>query len=352
MRSAGEENTWLCPTPEDRARVVDMEQRMRPVRLLSFALMAITLIASIPWLGLWPLPLLGIALVCFVAISRALPGARRPEHLVAGAWLVSLALVTVACVKVGGGANYVLPWLAIVAITPVARFRLAVVAAAGALIVLVTLAVSFGDDPRGTWEHPVALMFDLTLVGSVLAYSLALMRADLDHRAEAFIDPLTGMLNRHALKGRIGELSAQSQVNHQPISLVLGDLDHFKAINDEHGHEQGDAVLAETAYRIRATLRAYDLAYRLGGEEFLVVMPGADTHDAQLAAEQIRSALAAQPIGEIAVTMSLGVSSSPAEEFDYETLLAFADKALYAAKRSGRNRVSVAVADAPQPVLA
>jgi diguanylate cyclase (GGDEF)-like protein len=283
------------------------------------------LIASIPWMGWWPLPLLVIALVGFTSISRALPRARHPEHLVAGAWLLSSLVITLACLKSGGRTSPALPWLAISAVTLSSRFRPAVVAVGGALTVLVMLAICFGSDPVGTWEHPVPVMFDLALVGSILCFSLALMKSDLDHRAEAFIDPLTGMLNRHALKRRIGELSAQAQINHQPIALILADLDHFKAVNDEHGHDTGDVVLAETAYRMRATLRAYDLAYRLGGEEFLIVMPGADAQAAAEVADKICRIVAAQPIGGIAVTVSLGVSASAAENFDYEQLLELID---------------------------
>ncbi len=83
------------------------------------------------------------------------------------------------------------------------------------------------------------------------------------------------MLNRKALAARGRELALQSEVSGRPVGVVLGDLDHFKAINDRDGHQAGDAVLREIAYRWRTTLRAYDLAYRLGGEEFVVLLPGA-----------------------------------------------------------------------------
>ena len=114
----------------------------------------------------------------------------------------------------------------------------------------------------------------LTLIVSVMALSVALMRSDLEHRSEAAIDPLTGMLNRGALDTRVAELEAQARRTPQPVALLVADLDHFKAINDERGHAVGDAVLAEVAERFRGELRAYDLAYRLGGEEFLVLLPG------------------------------------------------------------------------------
>jgi diguanylate cyclase (GGDEF)-like protein len=316
-----------------------MERRLKPVRLLSFAFLAAALVACIPWLGPWTLPLLAIALAGFIAIDRALTRARRPEYLVAGAWVLSVSMITVACLNSGAVNSPALPWLAIPAVTLPARFRPAVVGVGSVLTVIVILAISFGSDPSGTWGHPVHVVFDVALVGSVVGFTLALMRSDLEHRSNALIDPLTGMLNRHALKGRIAELTAQAQVNHEPIAVILADLDHFKAINDEHGHEAGDAVLTEAAVRLRSELRAYDLAYRLGGEEFLVVMPGAGAATAETVAEMLRRAVSAGPINGIDVTVSLGVSAASADELDFERLLASADAALYRAKRSGRDRV-------------
>src|SRR5581483_462549 len=118
-------------------------------------------------------------------------------------------------------------------------------------------------------------------------------------------------------------------------ALILADLDRFKAINDEHGHDAGDAVLAEAAARLRSELRAYDLAYRLGGEEFLVVMPGAAAGTARSVAEVLRRAVAAEPIHGVAVTASLGVSAASSRGFDFGRLFASADEALYRAKRAG-----------------
>ena len=103
------------------------------------------------------------------------------------------------------------------------------------------------------------------------------MKSDLEHRSSSVIDPLTGMLNRNALQTRIAELVAQAAILREPVALIVGDLDNFKAINDGHGHAAGDVVLKDVAYRMRKALRAYDLAYRLGGEEFLIILPGADS---------------------------------------------------------------------------
>ena len=102
------------------------------------------------------------------------------------------------------------------------------------------------------------------------------MRSDLEHRDEVVLDQLTGMLNRSALDRRIGELEQQSRLTGDPVAVIIGDLDRFKEVNDTRGHAVGDAVLRDVAYTIRKRLRAFDFAYRIGGEEFLILVPGAD----------------------------------------------------------------------------
>ncbi len=126
--------------------------------------------------------------------------------------------------------------------------------------------------------------------------------------------------------------------------MIVADLDHFKRINDTRGHAVGDAVLKEVAYLLRKQLRAFDLAYRLGGEEFLILVPGSDLEQTVELAERLRAGVATSLIGgDIAITMSVGVgASAPDESFDYATVFAAADAALYSAKRGGRNRVCVA----------
>jgi diguanylate cyclase (GGDEF)-like protein len=171
--------------------------------------------------------------------------------------------------------------------------------------------------------------------------STALMQSDVEHRGEAVIDQLTGMLNRKALANRIAELSQQADYTGQPVGMILGDLDHFKQINDSQGHAAGDAALTDVAYLMRKHLRAYDLAYRVGGEEFLVLLPGADTRECMSMAEDLRRAVADAPVGDgTRLTISFGVSASArGAGFDYEKVFAAADEALYEAKSEGRNRV-------------
>jgi diguanylate cyclase (GGDEF)-like protein len=173
--------------------------------------------------------------------------------------------------------------------------------------------------------------------------SVALMDSDIEHRSKAVIDQLTGLLNRNALQARAHELEQQSAITGQPVGVIIGDFDDFKGVNDSDGHTTGDAVLKDVAYLIRKQLRAFDLAYRLGGDEFLVLTPGADVQESALIAEQLRRAVAADTVGGgLRVTMSFGVSASAhGEEFDYESVFARADEALYAAKAEGANRLRI-----------
>jgi len=190
----------------------------------------------------------------------------------------------------------------------------------------------------------------MALILCVAVLSTPLMRSDIQHRSDAVIDQLTGMLNRKALDSRVVELAQQSEVTGEPIGMIVGDLDHFKLINDTHGHAVGDVVLKEVAYLLRKQLRAFDLAYRIGGEEFLILLPGSDIERSRELAERLREAVSAERVaGGISITMSLGVSASnPSQRFSYDSVFAQADGALYEAKRNGRDQVQVA---RPEAVL-
>jgi two-component system cell cycle response regulator len=166
----------------------------------------------------------------------------------------------------------------------------------------------------------------------------------------AITDQLTGLHNRHYLEQHLGTLVDQATKRSRPLSLLIIDIDHFKAINDTYGHLAGDEVLVGFANRIRSAVRGIDLASRFGGEEFVVVMPDSNEDVAYRVGERLRGLISAQPfsIGEghepISVTASIGVGSIEGPEDSPTDLLARADAALYQAKRNGRNRVSKAAA--------
>lgn len=163
----------------------------------------------------------------------------------------------------------------------------------------------------------------------------------------AITDGLTGLHNRRYLERHLGVLVQQAVARTKPLSLLILDIDHFKAINDEHGHAAGDDVLREFSRRLRKAVRGIDLASRLGGEEFVVAMPDTDGALALLVGERIRQKIAGEPFqsegaNSIPVTVSIGVSSLLSANDTPQSLMKRADDALYRAKREGRNRVAVA----------
>ena len=165
----------------------------------------------------------------------------------------------------------------------------------------------------------------------------------------AITDPLTGLQNRRYMESHLGTLVEQAASRGKPISLLVLDIDFFKSINDNFGHDAGDDVLREFAVRLRKTIRGIDLACRYGGEEFVVVMPETDMAVAAVVAERVRRRIACEPFPirqgatAIDVTISIGISSLNSAEDTALSILKRADLALYRAKRDGRNRV---VADA------
>jgi diguanylate cyclase (GGDEF)-like protein len=333
--------SWLCPEPADRVRAVDMEERLQPFRKLSFVALAAALLLCGPWIGWWTLVPLGIAIVGFAIVDRQLATAPQPEFTIASAWLLSELVIACSVALTGGPRSPALAWLVIPLVTLPARFNSRAVTAGVTLVSGLLLLVTFGVDTPYIVEHPESIVMPVALIVAVALLSSALMKSDLEHRSSSVIDPLTGMLNRNAMQTRIAELTQQASILREPVALVVGDLDNFKAINDGHGHAAGDAVLKDVAYRMRKSLRAYDLAYRLGGEEFLVVLPGADTEQAAEVAEALRSSISDEPIAGLLVTISFGVSASAPGEFEYDDVFAEADLALYRSKQEGRNRVRV-----------
>jgi diguanylate cyclase (GGDEF)-like protein len=159
------------------------------------------------------------------------------------------------------------------------------------------------------------------------------------------LDPLTGLLNRAALHRRFDELEQQARLTGDVLSLLVCDIDRFKAVNDTYGHDRGDAVLRDVAYELRKQLRSFELIYRLGGEEFVLVLPGAQDGDARRIAERLRGSLSAARPGNLAVTVSIGTATARGEHVSFDAMFKDADRALYVAKANGRDRV-VSAADA------
>ncbi len=181
-----------------------------------------------------------------------------------------------------------------------------------------------------------------------LNVSLALMlfrRKEVHLRFLARHDALTGLLNRYSLDEFAGRELSRAQRGEHDLSLIVLDLDNFKQVNDEHGHGAGDRVLAEAATRLREAIREGDIAFRVGGEEFLILLPGAGPKRASQVGERLRLSLVERPFEfrgrRIEVSTSVGVVSYDPLRDDWERMLRRADQALYRAKNAGRNRVEI-----------
>jgi two-component system cell cycle response regulator len=172
------------------------------------------------------------------------------------------------------------------------------------------------------------------------------LRNNLDHSLElAVTDQLTGLHNRRYMTGQLGALVTRAVRGGDPVSALMIDIDHFKKVNDNFGHDVGDEVLREFAVRLASNVRAIDLPCRYGGEEFVVIMPGTRLEDAGKIAERIRRHVAGSPFRlsggaePLSVTISIGVATTTGEGDSAEALLKRSDEAVYAAKAAGRNTV-------------
>ena len=165
----------------------------------------------------------------------------------------------------------------------------------------------------------------------------------------AITDALTSLHNRRYMESHLTTLVEQAHARGKPLTVLVLDIDFFKSVNDTHGHDAGDDVLREFATRLKKSIRGIDLACRLGGEEFVVVMPDTDMAVAATVAERLRRRIASEPfrIGQgersVEVTISIGLAALGGSDDSTASVLKRADQALYRAKRDGRNRV---VADA------
>ena len=182
------------------------------------------------------------------------------------------------------------------------------------------------------------------LVVSLLAYIFA-SRTDLQTEVlatAAYLDPLTGAFNRRGLTREIDATMRRAASASSPLLLAIIDLDHFKTVNDRHGHGAGDAVLVEVARCLRSVLRSRDHVSRLGGEEFALVLPDVDADRGRLICEKVRLAIESVVVNDtIAVTASIGATAWRVGETS-DAWMARADKAMYCAKAGGRNQVVVA----------
>lgn len=286
-----------------------------------------------------------------LAVTHRLAGALALAAVVAWfVWPSGRELVYPALRGIAAAMLVVLLPLLVIALHRGSRSALAVLIAVLPPLVVVG---PFYDGVLRPWRGEALLLsgawFAITMTVAMSQRIGALRRQRDRMRALAERDALTNLPNRRALGEVLPRLVDEARAQARPLAVVFADLDRFKAINDQHGHAVGDEVLVEAARRLSTFLRGGEMAARQGGEEFVLLLPGADATRAMAAAERLRALLADTPFptskGPLEVTASFGVatiapetgrrSSGPSE------LLARADAAMYRAKQGGRNRVEL-----------
>lgn len=218
-----------------------------------------------------------------------------------------------------------------------------------AILIQVLRFAAAWDSPRDTsifdpasahlvFLAPAAIVFQLLCISLIL---MASERLRLEFQHLATHDPLTNAFTRRHMDEVVEQELARHRRHGRAMALLIMDLDHFKAINDTHGHQRGDQVLVQFVAQVKTLLRRPDQLGRFGGEEFVLLLPETPLDDALGVAERIRAALEQSP-GEPRCTLSIGVTTNRHDTDTLGTLLARADKALYRAKENGRNRVEFA----------
>lgn len=253
--------------------------------------------------------------------------------------LAALALLTAAELWRGRGEALMSRWPCVVVLA----------AQAGVLLGRVPLTILSSELQSSAMLRSLsltAITFGTLLFAIVLAFlqlNMTKERTELKHKINSLVDPLSGVANRRAFLDGAAHLLGRHEAHHEPLAVLLFDLDHFKQINDRLGHANGDAVLQVFAATASSTLGAEILFARIGGEEFASCMPVGDLDEAYAIAERVRRnfAAAAARFGDEQVrpTVSIGVTLGREPGMTLDALLSIADRALYRAKEGGRNRV-------------
>jgi diguanylate cyclase (GGDEF)-like protein len=276
-----------------------------------------------------------------IASLVALVGPRLSRRALFALGPLGAALVAVALASTHGPSDAAVMYMWPVLWTAGFYGRRGTIAIVACIAVAHAIALATMPPGEGNLDRWVDVVVSVAIVGAVVR-GLAGRNDRLvgDLKAEARVDALTGLLNRRGFEERLAVETARATRDSSRLAVITFDLDHFKRVNDERGHEAGDRALAAVGAVIREHARAGDLAARWGGEEFVVVLPREGAAGGHALAERVRAALAATGLG---VTVSAGVGAAEAP-FDPRTLLASADAAMYAAKRAGRDRTVVAPA--------
>jgi len=329
--------------------MLDMSPRVRRARGIAMGAMGVGMIASSPIVGWLMLPVFAAAMVVVGTVDWRARRSARPEVPIVQSLSAMVLLTGISGVLTGGPSSPVLPLLVIPVAVASARFRTPVVWAGAGFAAIVAVAVWLTSGWQAAIDHPLMLISVMVLIVAVISATTALMDAEFEFRSQSVLDPLTGLLNRGGLEARFVEVAEQARLVNQPVCMILCDLDHFKQVNDQFGHAHGDTVLQEVTYEMRKSLRSFELFYRVGGEEFLVLLPGVEMAGGINIAESMRASVEDSRPGGLAMTASFGVSVATGDDMDFVPLFEAADEELYRSKNASRNRISAAGTTLPAP---
>jgi diguanylate cyclase (GGDEF)-like protein len=335
----------------ERARMLDFARRLRAVRWQALVfLIPVVVLGMFAYGPLIAPPIVGLV-AGFAALAWIQQRIRRIEFALVGFLVVAQAAIITA---IALASRYQLDALGLLILPAAAACIMlprAWMVVFTAWSVAITVGAAFAIDAHRVAEVPPILILPIGVMLCVVLPAAMIRKLEIDSRDTAMIDALTGALNRMALEARIAELTAQAHALPLRVGVIMGDLDHFKRVNDELGHEAGDVVLKRTVQRMRGILGPLTPVYRAGGEEFCILMAGAEESEVRSVAEQLREAVRDDSMGDRPVTMSFGIAAGTLDVSTVASVIEVADQALYRAKRTGRDRVASANPN-PMSVLA
>src|SRR4051794_13286924 len=253
-----------------------MEERLQVPRAVMFGSLGVGFAISVPWIGWWPMLLVVAQVTVYALLKPWIRASERPEIPIGIAVASAQLMIALGVATTGGTRSPLLMVFLLGVVGLPARFGTTGVVAGVIYTEVLIFGCTAGVDPGAFADHPAAAIVIATATCGLAAFAHALMAAESQQRSQSVYDDLTGLPNRRGMEARFDELRAAAVASGAPVAILLCDLDLFKSINDEHGHQRGDAVLTEAAQAMRRSLRPTEGVFRVGGEEFLVLLPGCD----------------------------------------------------------------------------
>lgn len=339
--------TLFATSEVERLRQIENERLVRPAaqqHVLMCVLVMVAVVLTEPRHVIVAGALtVAIAAVVVGLVQLGLSRSRHIRFWMAVENLVIVGTVGVATAVTGGLDSPAMPVFAVMAAFMGIRFDSRLGRAMLVYLVAVVLVSIAVAEPQSFTEQPGLLISWVVACIAIWTAATAVGHSEREARTHAVSDTLTGLLNRKAFELRMESLE-QRVAGGDPVAILMCDLDGFKAINDTLGHDEGDDVLRRVADSLRASARSTDRVYRLGGDEFAVVLDGASVDHAEDVGERLRAGVEAAFPDFPKVTLSVGVARGRGARLHLHEVKTVADRALYEAKRGGRNAVVCAAA--------